>query len=178
MKTFTYFSFTEATYQSLVSANCPKLAEKFNAKGSSTFDDEDGNKVTTNWDYTWADLLPKIGVTPIQMWYMPKQVVQEELLDEEGNGTGVMVDVEKYVVESVPAPTEEDPNATVDQYVKHKLFIARLPEVSNLAGELRELKNLGSGMEFPMNTVLTLSEYQELIKLKNVFHKNDNLPTI
>jgi len=176
MKTFTYFSFTEATYQSLVSANCPKLAEKFNTKGSSTYTDEEGNDITTNWDYTWEELLPKIGVTPLEMWYMPRQIVQEELLDEEGNGTGIMIDIEKYIVETVPAPTEEDPNATKDQYVKHKLFIARLPECSNLNGEIRELKNLGLNKEVPMNTVLNSMEYIEWTA--KMFHKNDELPTL
>lgn len=176
MKTFTYFSFNEAAYESIVSANCPKLAERFNAKGSSTYTDEEDNEVTTNWDYTWAELLPKIGVTPLEMWYMPTQIVSEELLNEEGNGTGIMVDVEKYIVETVPAPTEEDPNATKDQYVKYKIFFARLPECSVLNGEIEELKALGIGMDEPRNTVMTQNEYREWVS--KMFHKNDELPAL
>ena len=175
MKTFTYFSFNEAAYESIVSANCPKLAEKFNAKGSSTYTDEEGVEHTTDWDYTWEELLPKLNVTPKIMWYMPTQIVSEELLNEEGNGTGVFADVKKYVVETVPAPTEENANATKDQYVKYKIFFARLPECSVLNGEIEELKALGAGMDEPRNTVMTQSEYREWVS--KMFHKNDELPT-
>lgn len=176
MKTFTYFSFTEATYQSLVSANCPKLAEKFNTKGSSTYTDEEGNDITTNWDYTWKETIERLNITPSERVYMPKVIEQKELLNEEGVGTGVMVDVEVYVKETVAAPTEEDPNATVEQYVKHTLFIVRLPECSSMNSELRELKDLGLNLDYPLNTVMTVSETQEL--MATTFHKNDELPVL
>ena len=34
---------------------------------------------------------------------------------------------------------------------------------SHLAGEVRELKDLGAGLEYPLNSVLTAEEAQELI---------------
>lgn len=36
-------------------------------------------------------------------------------------------------------------------------------DASHLNGEVRELKNLGVGMEYPLNSVLTASEASELI---------------
>lgn len=176
MKNYTYISFKEDTFNSNVFASCPKLSAKFNTKGSSTFTDEEGVEQTTTWDYTWKETIERLNITPSERVYMPKVIEQQELLNEEGVGTGVMVDVEVYVKETVSAPTEEDPNATVEQYVKHTLFIVRLPECSNMNSELRELKDLGLNLDYPLNTVMTVSETQEL--MATTFHKNDELPTL
>lgn len=154
MKNKIYISFTEETYNSLVSANCPTLAAKFNARGSSTYTDENEEEVTTNWDYTWAELCEKNKWVPNVRWFYPTQIVSEELLDEEGVGTGVFADVEKYVTQTIPAPTEEDPNATTEEYVRKKIFIVGLPELSLLGGEIAELVALGNGMNPPYNTVM------------------------
>lgn len=167
MKNNTYISFKEDTFNSNVFASCPKLSAKFNTKGSSTFTDEEGVEQTTTWDYTWKETIERLGITPSERVYMPKVIEQQELLNEEGVGTGVMVDVEVYVKETVDG---------VEQYVKHTLFIVRLPECSSMNGELRELKDLGLNLDYPLNTVMTVSETQELIK--NTFHKNDELPTL
>lgn len=176
MKNNTYISFTEASFNSNVFAFCPKLSAKFNTKGSSTFTDEEGVEQTTTWDYTWKEALERLNITPSERVYMPKVIEQQELLDEEGVGTGVMVDVEVYVKETVAAPTEEDPNATVEQYVKHTLFIVRLPELSLLDGEINEAMALGTDLKAPFNTIMTIEYMRNLIT--NTFHKNDELPTL
>ena len=45
---------------------------------------------------------------------------------------------------------------------RRNLYVVEL-DASHLAGEVRELKNLGTGMDYPLNSVLTASEAQELI---------------
>lgn len=175
----TYIIFKEETYNSNVHLACPKLAEKFNAKGSATSLDENEQEVTTTWDYTWKELCEKNKWVPNVKWFYPTQIVQEELLDEEGVGTGVFVDVRKYITETVAAPTEEDANATIDVKVRIKILIVGLPPLSLLNGEIEELKALGTNMNAPYNTIMTTEkEVSELVNNNLSYLKELYLNTV
>lgn len=173
----TYISFNEETYNSLVSANCPILAAKFKAKDSTVYvDPETDEETTESWDYTWKELCEKNKWVPNVRVLYPTQIVQEELLDEEGVGTGVFADVKKYVTQTIPAPTEEDPEATRDEYVNHKIYILGLPQLSILKGEIGELMALGNGLPVPYNTVMEDDLVTKLIgnKLEDLKDIYDN----
>ena len=172
----TYIAFKEETYNSNIHSACPILADKFNAKGSTTSLDENEQEVITNWDYTWAELCEKNKWVPNVKWFYPTQTVQEELLDEEAVGTGVFADVRKYITETVAAPTEEDANATIDRLVRVKLLIVGLPQLSLINGEINELIGLGAGLNAPYNTIMTTeTEVTKLVQndlsyLKGVYN--------
>lgn len=168
-KNFTYAILTEETYDSKISTNCPLISSKFGTKKMGIiYEDIDGDDIEGERkvvkensiikDLTFRELFKDELNKRI---YLPTEVKDAEVENEDG--TMDLVPSETYITEN-------------GKYKQYSIYFCPFPELSNIAGQLRELKNLGVKMEAPLNSVVTREEF--IAYYEKSFHRNDKIPTI
>lgn len=171
MKTYINITLTSEVFKSKVADLCPKIAAKFNTVVDVL--NEEGN-VTGSNSLTFEEFALKfkgVGMAyrPFKWTNLTTEEYQEDIVEFNKETLEMDVIGTETKTRLVPVMRQEQWEDEIhDVEDTHQLYLMRFTDLSDKDGERRELKNLGTNLTYPFNTLLSEQEARELLNSENV----------